>query len=147
MDRINQNRINNTQFKGVPKVNETEAAQTMEELIKKMVENVRNTLVKTNRVPDYGDFSILQEKFKNIDKNLCVDEFWLEVMLPPSGIENYKKIRGLKYCASKPNSDIAMEILLASGSKQDIIEQLKEPALLDELKQLSKKLSDSLRDL
>ncbi len=147
MDKINQNKINNISFNGTPNVNESKALSTMEELIKKMVENVRATLTETNRVPEYGDFSTLVEKFKNVDKNLCVDEFWLEVVQPPIGVENYKKIRGLRYCASKPHSDTAMEILLASGSKQDIIKQLKEPALLDELKQLSKKLSDSLRDL
>ena len=147
MDKINQNRINNMSFNGTPKVNEANVVTTMEELIKTMVKNIRSLAENNNRVPEYGDFSILEERFKNINKDFCVDEFWLEIMQAPKGVENYQKKRGLKYCASKPHSDTAMEIMIASGSKQHIMEQLDNPALIEELKELSKKLSDSLRDL
>ncbi|MBP3820823.1 hypothetical protein J6G99_04165 [bacterium] len=143
MNRINQNRVNNTNFCGIkPKSVEV---KNMEEFLKKIIENI---LIRAEReVPEYGNFKLVTEKFKNFDKNLDVDEFWLEIGQPPKGTENYETKRFLKFVASKPNSDTSAEILIGSGSKKEILETLKKEGLTGKLKEYAQKLSYNLEDL
>ena len=144
MDKINQSQINNTQFNAVRQKTAKGAAK-MDELIKNTVDNL---LKRAEReVPEYGSFRNVSEKFKNTDKNLVADEFKLEIFQPPKGVENYEKKRALKFSASKPNCDSTMEILIESGSKEDILAKLRDGSLINELKRQTENLSYHLEDI
>ena len=140
-NKINQNRIQKTEFQGI-KPN-AKGAKSMDELIKKMISNL---LKREREIAEYGDFKVMVEKFKNIDKNLAVDEFYLEIAQAPKGVENYQKKRSLKFVASALGKPEA-EILIESGSKEDILAKLKDENLVEKLKGYTEKLSYNLRDL
>ncbi|MBR6126686.1 hypothetical protein IKQ21_03285 [bacterium] len=143
-NRINQNKINKTEFQGIkPK---TKGAKSMEELIKKMISNL---LEREREIAEYGEFGnkgMIFEQFSNPDKNLAVDKFWLEIAQAPKGAENYQTKRTLKFVASKLGAPEA-EILIESGTKADILAKLKDQNLPEKLKSYTEKLSYNLRDL
>ena len=146
MNNINQNKINNSSFGNFkPNPAEVKEAEKMENLIK---EAINNLLLRAEReVPEYGSFSKVSEKFKNIDESLITDKYVLEIVMPPKDVENYQKKRALKILATKPNCDSSVEMILAIGSKEDILAKLKDSGLVELIKEKSSDLSYNLEDV
>ena len=141
-NKINQNRTNNINFQGIkPKASEV---KSMDELIKKMVADL---LARAEReVPEYGEFKIVHEEFKNPDKSLLATDFMLQVTKPPKNIEGHEKKRYLKLVAYNLPSPYIAEKVIGHGSKEDIIAKLKEGDLCGIIKEKLVQLSRDLED-
>lgn len=111
--------------------------QLIEGLIKKV----------ENDVPEEGDFTIVYETFKNPDKNLYATDYMLKVVQPPEGIEGRDKDRVLEFVAYKLPSPIISSKIIEVGTKDVILNKLKDEKLFDRLKELTVILSDSLQDV
>lgn len=115
------------------------------ELIEKIVRRVHDLVAES--VPDEGEFEEVRVNFEVHDKNLVADRFWLRVFNPPKGAKNWETKRALSIGADKDKSDTSVSMLLESGSKEDILEKLKDPALIKRLIEEIPDLSYHLEDL
>ncbi len=142
-NRINHNRTTNTQFSGVkPKMNEV---KNMDELIKKMVSDL---LARAEReVPEYGEFRVVWEEFKNPDKTLGATDFLLKITKPPKTLEGSEKERYLELAAVKRGTPYGAETVIGFGNKEDILNKLKENNLCDKIKEKIVQLSKDLEDI
>ena len=142
-NRINHNRIDKTQFGGIkPKASEV---RNMDELIKKMVADL---LARAEReVPEYGEFKIVYEEFKNPDKSLFATDFMLKITKPPKEVEGHEKKRYLELVAYNLPSPYIAEKVIGHGTKEDILNKLKEEDLCSVIKEKLVKLSKDLEDI
>ena len=143
MNKINSKNINNTKFEAVkPKQTEVTA---MKDNVKQMVKKIA---VRAEReVPEYGDFLPVYEEFKNTDKSLKASDFMLKIVKTHSSIEGHETLRNLELVAYKLPSPYIAERVLASGTREEIIEALKDPALLSKIQSATESLSKSLDDI
>ena len=121
----------------------------MEKLVKEIIEDA---LCRAEReVAEYGSFTFSEKKFDNPDKKLAANKFWLGIEQAPKGTENYQTMRGLKLYAQKKGATTeegpAVEVLLKTGGKKDILNKIKENDFAAELLKYMKELSDNLIDL
>lgn len=143
MNKINSQNTNNAKFNGLkPKINEV---KNMEEHIQKMVKDLFKRAER--EVPEYGDFKVVFEEFKNPDKSLCASDFLLKIVKPPKNIEGNEKLRNLELVAYKLPSPYMAERLLASGSKEEILKQLQSEDMLRKIKEGTESLSYNLSDM
>ena len=142
-NKINQNRTNNINFQGIkPKPSEV---KNMDELIKKMVADL---LTRAEReVPEYGDFKIVYEQFKNPDKDLTATDFMLKITKPPKTIEGHEKKRYLELVAYNLPSPYIAEKVIGHGNKEEILAKLKEDGLCEKIKEKLIQLSKELEDI
>ena len=96
-------------------------------------------------VPAVGDFEPVEVLLDNTDSVLVVDSFGLEVMQPPAGIEGHEIIRGLKVVAYK--GDDGFEILIAVGTKQELLEKLNDDGIEEKIALCVEKINRELRHL
>ena len=144
MDRINHNKIQNTEFGGIkPPVKGT---VKMEEQIKVIIENI---LKRAEReVPEYGEFKSVYEEFKNTDNKLRnVTEFKLRITKPPKNIEGNETMRYLELAAYNSPSPYVAERVICAGSKDEILKELKNPDLYEKIKEKCIKLSDDMSSI
>ena len=143
MNKMNSQNANNTNFNSLK--TKTGEVKKMEEHIKNMVENL---LKRAEReVPEYGDFKVVFEEFKNPDKTLCVSDFLLKIVKAPKNLAGHEKLRNLELVAYKLPSPYMAECLLATGSKEDILKQLQSNDLLTKIKEKTESLSYNLADM
>ena len=143
MDRINHNKIQNTDFQGLKPA--AKGAKNMDEYIKKMVEDL---LKRAEReVPEYGEFKNVSEEFKNPDKTLFVTDFKLRITKPPKNIEGHETRRYLELAAYNFPSPYVAERVICAGTKDEIIAELKNPDLCAKIKEKCAKLSDDLSSI
>lgn len=143
MNKINQNKINNTQFKGL-KPAKSEAVN-MELDFKKMLNQI---LVRAEReVPEYGDFAPVYEILKNVDRTLCPTDFMLRISKLPKGMENSETTRVLELVAYKVPTPYKSVRTLAYGTKEEILNKLKSGEITSEIEMTAKKLSEDLSDI
>lgn len=143
-NRINQNRITTkTQFGGIkPKPSEV---KNMDELIKKMITDL---LARAEReVPEYGEFRVVWEEFKNPDKSLDATDFLLKITKPPKEIAGTEKERYLEVAALKRGTPYGAESVIGFGTKEDILNKLKEDGLANKIKEKLISLSKGLEDV
>ena len=141
--RVNQNRIQNTQF-SASRLNKGEV-KNVEKLVKEIIADAVERAER--EVADYGSFTFSLKKFKNPDTSLVVEDFWIGIEQPPKGIENYQKNRGVKFFASKKDTGEIVEILLEYGTKDEILKKIKGEEFYDKLMRQTKNLSYHLQDL
>ena len=141
MNRINKaNKVNNSNFNGIkPK---TKEVKTMEQQVKKIINDV---LVRAEReVPPYGDFAPVYEEFKNTDTSLKATDFMLKIVKPPSNIKGHEKLRYIELSAYQLPMPYKMSRLIAKGTKEEILQQLKEE---DFFETITKNFSEMSRNL
>ena len=114
-------------------------------LIKEKVKQMDDMVVKS--VPENGMFDEIRVTFEVHDKGLVADRYWLRVFQPPKGGESWEKERALSFGADKDYSDTDISVLLALGTKQDVLNKLQDPALIDRLIKEVPELSYHLEDL
>lgn len=145
-NKINQAKVNNTNFNGIPKKGEV---KTVEKLMKEII---AETLSRAEReVAEYGSFTFSIKKFENTDKKLLANKFWIEIEQAPKGVENYQKLRGVYFHAQKKgigtDEGPAVNVLLATGTKKEILEKINSDEFLQKLIKQADNLSDHLIDL
>ena len=119
----------------------------MKQNVKQMVETLLEKAKDSRALPDYGEFSPLYTEFKNPNPNLCATDFMLKIVKPHNSIEGHETKRNLELVAYKLPSPYIAERLLASGTTEEIIEALKDPALLEKITSATESLSKSLDDV
>jgi len=142
MNEINPAKMNKTNFKGVPKVDKK--IITLEECVKKFTKKLSSRAER--EVPEYGDFAPVYEQFANPDKNLGATDFMLKISKPPKNIAGHEKIRNLEVVAYRLPLPYKSERIVATGNKEDILLQLKDPEFVEKIQKAAKSLSESLDD-
>jgi len=93
-------------------------------------------------VTEYDYFKQVQENFKNPDKSLYVGDISLKISQPPKELgANYKTHRHLEATVYSPTKGQNVSRPLASGTKKEILEKLKEKTLHTELEDFIKESS------
>ena len=135
------NRVQNTNFKGMKQMPQDELA--FNEEIQKMVQNLS---VRAEReVPEYGRFKEVFEIVPNKNKNLRVLGYALKIRKPL--IKGDEKLRGLEAVVYDSRSDYMCEKVIAKGTKEDILNVLKDEALANKLEGVFVELSKQLEDI
>ena len=145
MDKVNKTNFNGI-IKPIAKVKASEA-KSMKQNISQMVNSLLEKAKDSRALPQYGEFSTLYTEFKNPNPNLCATDFMLKIVKPHNSIEGHEKLRNLELVAYKLPSPYVAERLLASGTTEEILEVLKDPALLNKIESASESLSKSLEDV
>lgn len=140
MDKINKQNIKNTNF-GIVKPKQTEVP-LMKDNVKNMVKKI--TLRAEREVPEYGDFAPVYEEFKNTDTSLKATDFMLKIVKPPSNIKGHEKLRYIELSAYQLPMPYKISRLIAKGTKEEILQQLKEE---DFFETITKNFSEMSRNL
>ena len=98
-------------------------------------------------VPEVGDFEMVRVELENPDPTLVVEKFMLELIEPPVGYKGREERRGFRLAARKRASEAEVEIQLASGSKNEVMEKLASEEMLQKLLRQARNLSHHLQDL
>lgn len=142
-NRINQNRIAKTNFQGItPKGKDV---KNMDELIKKMITDLLNRAER--EVPEYGEFKVVWEEFKNPDKNLNATDFLIKITKPPKELKGTEKERYLEVAALRRGTPYGAESVIGFGTKEDILNKLKEENLCDLVKEKLIALAKDLENI
>ena len=145
-NRINQNKVNNTNFNGIPKSGEVKTVETF------MKEIVEDAITSAEReVAEYGNFTFSIKKFKNPNEKQVAKRFWIEIVQAPKGTENYQTQRGVIFYAQKngfgTEDGPAVEALIETGTKKEILEKIKSEKFVQKLVKLVDDMSYNLIDL
>lgn len=108
--------------------------------IKKLVGDLQQRIEKD--VPLYGDFETIELSMRNTDRNCSMGTFSLELAQPTKGIEDREIKRCLRLVAYNDNA--GMEIMMAYGSKQEILDKIAEDLFLQKLEKAMERLDEEL---
>ena len=115
------------------------------ELIELSVKKIHDMVAEY--ITESGEAEPVRVIFKINDSNLVADRYWLEVRLPPQGIEKRLWERPLFFGADKDSCDTFVSMLLEFGTRQDILDNLKDPALIERVIREVPDMSYHLEDL
>ena len=127
------------------KTSKIKEVKTMEQQVKKMVGDILRRAVR--EVPEYGDFAIVYEEFKNPDKTLEATDFMLKIVKPPKNIEGHEKIRNIELVAYKLPLPYKVTRIIGTGTKDDVLKQLEAPEFIANVEDAFKAMSRSLTDI
>ena len=143
MNKINPIQHNKTNFKGA-KIPQKEVKK-MEETFKKFVKVLRDRAER--EVPEYGDFAPVYEQFANTKKELSATDFMLKISKPPKSVEANEKIRNLEVVAYRLPSPYKAECIVATGTKEELMQKLQDTKLLTEINETAESLAKDLEDI
>lgn len=148
-NRINQNKINNIKFRGVKPSNINNSlakgVEKMDELVKKMVSDLKNKAKDKSKVPAKGEFDVVWEEFENPDKSLNATHFLLKISVPK--VKGAEDKRYLEAAAVKRGSQYGAESVIGLGSTQEIVDKLNERGIEQIIKEKFIKLAKDLEDI
>ena len=142
MEKVHSQKLNRIFIKNFPPKNKNEVT-TMKQHIEKMIKDVCKRAER--EVPEYGDFKMVYEEFKNPDEALCATDFMLKVVKP--NLKGYEKVRNLELVAYKLPLPYKADRIIATGTKEEILEKLKSSELNSEIETAVKELSKCLEDV
>ena len=142
MNKINPIQQNKTKFHGAKAPHKE--VKTMEEAFKKIAKIIRDRAER--EVPEYGDFAPVYEQFANPKKELSATDFMLKISKPPKSVENNEKIRNLEVIAYKLPCPYKAECIVATGTKEELMQKLQEPKTLKTINETAKSLSKDLEE-
>ena len=143
MDRINFNN-NKVNFRGVQKMENKDNTEELSMYIKVALSELKN---RDREIPDYGDFSPVEESFENPDKNLPATDFAIKIVKPPKNIENHEKLRDIYLIAKKHPLPYQAQRLMAVGEKADILKKLDSEELYNDILEATESLANDLNDI
>ena len=130
MDAINPSKLN--------KIPQTGAKIKMEKLEDKLSQMITTLTARAEReVCEYGTFKSVQESIQNANKNEILQGVTLQITTLPRVLKdetpNYEKLRYLELVGigSKGQQE---SVILKRGTKNEILETLKEANLLERIK-------------
>lgn len=128
----------------------TKGIQRMQQKIEPFEEKVQNLVNRLleraeREVPEYGDFRTVFETLKSENKNMRATDYALKICKP--NLKNAEKLRGLEAVAYDAKSGYKSEVVLAQGSKADILNSLRQQDLPKQLENTFIELSKSLEDI
>lgn len=140
MDKINKQNIKNTNF-GIVKPKQTEVP-LMKDNVKNMVKKI--TLRAEREVPEYGDFAPVYEEFKNTDTSLKATDFMLKIVKPSNNIAGHEKLRYIELTAYQLPTPYKISRLVGRGTKEEILELLKEDSFYEKIAESFSEMSKNL---
>lgn len=99
----------------------------IEHLIQDLVPKVKEL------VPDSGDFNVVYSGFKNTDNRLCLTDIMLTVEPVPHCIKSHMTRRYLVCVGYKIPAPVKSSIIIKAGTKQEILDFLNNPFLVDKV--------------
>ena len=84
-------------------------------------------------VPEYGDFAPVYENFANINPDLNIGKYQLKVFKMPKASEEDETKRFIMAEVFAPAGDYKADLLIGSGTKDEIMKQLQNPEFVDTL--------------
>lgn len=148
-NRINHSKINNINYQGVKPSNVnsglTKGVKKMDELVKKMVSDLKNKAKNKDIVPSKGNFNVVWEEFENPDKSLSATHFLLKISVPK--VPGAEDKRYLEAAAVKRGSQYGAESVIGLGSTQEILDKLNEQGIEQIIKEKFIKLAKGLEDI
>ena len=97
-------------------------------------------------VPEYGDFAPVYESFKNNNSKLDVDRYQLRIFKMPKDLVPDETKRYLEAEVFTKAGTYSATMILGSGSKEDILKQLKTEEFTDKLNNTYAKLVDMIQN-
>ena len=143
MNKINPIQQNKAKFQGVKTPHKE--VKTMEEAFKKFVKIIRDRAER--EVPEYGNFAPVYEQFANPKKELSTTDFMIKISKPPKSVENNEKIRNLEVVAYKLPAPYKAECIVATGTKEELMQKLQDSKLLKEINETAESLARDLDDI
>ena len=139
MNEINPTNFNNIQPRGTEKMTTTDFKQDIQNAISKLYTRAER------EVAEYGSFADVKEQFKNSNENLSATDFELKIYKPETiKDEKYRCFEAIAYSYPKPYK---AEMPLYQGSKEEILQALKNENLPKELEDAFTQLSHDLEDI
>jgi len=142
MTKINnmnaQNKIN-------PTILSSSEVPVMKDLVNKYFMQLR--LRAEREVPEYGDFANVYERFENPDRSLCASDFVLRIVKPPKTVDGNEKIRNLELVAYRLPSPYKASTILATGTKEELLNKFKEDDICEKIEESLRLLSKDLEDV
>lgn len=117
----------------------------IDELIKKMVAELREIAKDTKKVPHQGEFDVVWAEFENKDK--AIDATHCLLKISPTGVKGAENERYLEVAALKRGSGYGAESVIGYGSTNDVIRRLNEQGIEQVIKDKFIKLSKDLEDI
>ena len=114
----------------------------MEEKIKKMIKDI---LAREREVYEYGDFAPVYEEFKNTDKELLATDFMIKIYHISD--ENSKTKRALELLAYKLPTPYRATQIIETGTKEDILNKLRDNNLCKEVDTIFRRLSKRFEEV
>ena len=121
---------------------EEKKEMTMEELIKDVMSRMHDSA--QNYVPEYGEFSPVMEFFDNPEPRTqnVVGKYGLRVYKMSKDISPDPKERFLEATAYVPSGMYKSDMTLCAGTKDEILEYLKDPEVAQNLRKVYADLCD-----
>lgn len=136
MKEINNDiKINNLNFERIPKEDNANFDDTLSQLKDNMLKRCEY------EIPEYGNFSKVKETINNNDKNVYAGE----VSLICEASEDDPKKRYLSYNHMNPENRKGISCLIGTGTKEDIMELLKDDDFITNLKQDSERIAEKMK--
>lgn len=113
---------------------------------------IRETLMKFyqrvhDEIPDTGDFEAVKEFFDISAEGRVKMKGFMKVYQPPKGVDGREWMRALDIVAYKEGSQYVCSKMLKCGSKQEIIDLLKDESMITTVLRTIPELIDGLSDI
>jgi hypothetical protein len=126
-----ENSIRPLAFRGNPQTDKVSSSSSIRDNIADIIKRLSG---RDREISDYGPFSPVKESFSNTNKEFFIDEVALQISEPiDKTIPDQKTTRYLKLLISSPSRSEA-SFMLEEGNKKDCLRYLKNPDLVDEIK-------------
>ena len=97
-------------------------------------------------VAEYGSFAPVFEEFKNTNPKLNIDRYQLKILkMPKEDVADETK-RFIEATVFAPAGDYKANLLIGSGTKEEILKQLKSEEFVDKLNNAYIKLVDVIQN-
>lgn len=102
-------------------------AEQVEKTIKTILERAER------EVAEYGEFMPVTEFFPNLDKNTNIGNYALKIFKMQKDVVPDPKKRYIEAAIYMPHGDYKMTAIVGSGTKQEILEQMKTTDFFEKL--------------
>lgn len=125
-------------------VQELETKKTYVESLYEMRDKLISEV--SSYIPEYGAFTPVYAEFKNLNKDLNIDKFQIKVFKMPKQDEPDETKRFVEAAVYLPASDYKATLLLTSGNKEQILEQIQTEEFVKKLDKAYAELIDVIQN-
>lgn len=142
-NKIINNQIQNKKIvNGAKKM--TEKTNNYTDSFYKMLNDIINRAER--EVPDYGDFAPVYENFKNTNPKLDIDKYQIRIFKAPKQYVSDETIRYIEAEVYTKVGDYKATLLLGTGKKEEILNQLKSKDFVEKLNNAYIQLTDLIQN-
>ncbi|MCM1265718.1 MAG: hypothetical protein NC200_05920 [Candidatus Gastranaerophilales bacterium] len=144
----NINNLNVNTFQGIKKMDNDMEDMTFQDQVDEIVQRVAEKVEDNRIVPEYGEFSPVNEFMPNYDESTSgvVGKYGLKVYKMPKDVVKDPKQRYIEAAAYMPAGDYKADMIVGSGYKDEILKQLRDPEFPEKLNKAYGELLDTLEN-